>query len=84
MRTVVWRNHDRFGIKHILQEIGAHRLRMECESKHYPFPKRLGFFFLEANDDCTFLVYRYNDGAKPVMKLDAYALPEKGWERVKV
>ena len=84
MKNVVYRNYDRYVLKHLLVEIGEHTLRMECERKHYSFPKRLGNFFLETNDDCSFLVYRYNDGIKKVMKLDRYEMPEKGWERIKI
>ena len=84
LRSIVFRNFDRYGIKNLLKEIGEHTLRQECELKFYSFPKRLGNFHIEANDHCTFLVYRYNDGEKKVMKLDRYELPETGWVRVKL
>lgn len=44
-----------------LHIVAADVLRKEYELKHYPFPKRLSRFFLETNDDCSFLAYKYND-----------------------
>ena len=82
MKNVVYRNTDRYVIKHLLQEIGAHRLNVECENAKLPFPKRMRLFYLESNDDCTFLKYKYQQGDRAVMKLDRYELPETGWIRV--
>ncbi|WP_281541731.1 hypothetical protein [Maribacter aestuarii] len=85
MKDVVYRNYDRYAIKHLLMEIGAHAMRMECERKFLTFPKRLGLFFLEQNDFCTFLRYNYpQKGIISIMKIDRWELPEKGWERVKL
>ena len=84
MNNIVFRNKDRYAIKHLLVEIGPNRLNTECENKRYAVPKRLSHFYLEHTDECTFLVYLYLDGAKKVMKLDKYDLPETGWIRVKI
>jgi|TARA_R110000744_G_scaffold28715_12_gene68927 hypothetical protein len=82
MKNIVYRNHDRYAIKRLLMEIGAHQLTKECELMKLPFPKRLGLFYIESSDDCVYLVYKYYDGTRKVMKLDRYELPEAGWERV--
>lgn len=84
MYNVVFRNYDRYGIKNLLKEIGPHKLNLECQAKKLSFPKRLSQFYLEANDDCTFLVYKYAAEERKVMKLDRYELPERGWVRVKI
>ena len=82
MKNIVYRNHDRYAIKRLLMEIGAHQLNKECELMRLPFPKRLGLFYIESSDDCVYLVYKYYDGERKVMKLDRFELPEAGWERV--
>ncbi len=82
---IVYRNTDKFVIEKLLQEIGRHTLAKECELKRLPFPKRIRLFYLESNDDCTFLKYRYpRMGERAIMKLDRYGLPEGGWVRVKL
>ncbi|WP_281542397.1 hypothetical protein [Maribacter aestuarii] len=84
MKDIVFRNYDSYAIKHLLVEIGAHALRLECEAKKLNFPRRLGQFFLEQNDFCTFLRYNYPQiGIASIMKVDRWELPEKGWERIK-
>ncbi|WP_085497380.1 hypothetical protein [Arenibacter troitsensis] len=82
MKNIVYRNHDRYAIKRLLMEIGAHQLNKECELMKLPFPKRLGLFYIESSDDCVYLVYKYYVGTRKIMKLDRYELPEAGWERV--
>lgn len=85
MKDIVFRNYDRYALKNLLKEIGEHNLRMECERKFLSFPKRLAFFYLEHNDDCTFLIYKYpQKGVAKLMKIDRWELPEKGWERFKI
>ncbi|RKN83514.1 hypothetical protein D7Z94_06765 [Ulvibacterium marinum] len=84
MKNIVFRHADKYVLEHLLKEIGRHRLNEECENMKLPFPKRLGLFYLESNDDCTFLKYKYQQGDHVVMKLDRYALPETGWVRVKL
>ena len=85
MKDIVYRNHDRYAIKHLLAEIGAHKIRMECEAKQLTFPKRLSLFFLEAQDDCTLLKYDYpQKGIWGIMKIDRWELPETGWTRVRL
>lgn len=84
MKNVVFRHTDKYVLEHLLKEIGRHRLNMECENMKLPFPKRLGLFYLESNDHCTFLKYKYQKGDQAVMKLDRFALPESGWVRVKL
>ncbi len=84
MRNVVYRNTDKFVISKLLQEIGRHTLRKECELLRLPFPKRIRLFYLESNADCIFLKYKYQMGDRAVMKLDRYELPESGWVRVKL
>lgn len=84
MKNVVYRNTDKYVISHLLKEIGRHRLNMECENMKLPFPKRLRLFYLESNDNCIFLKYKYQQGDRAVMKIDRYDLPESGWVRVKL
>jgi hypothetical protein len=74
---------DKYAIKRLLMEIGSHRLSKECELKHLPMPKRVRMFFLEQNEDCTLLKYKYQNGEKTVMKVDEFELPETGWVRIK-
>ena len=83
MRDVVFRNYDRYAIKHLLKEIGEHRLRTECENKHLGFPKRLALFYIEAGDSNTMLKYNYpQKGVWGLMVIDRYDLPDSGWVRV--
>lgn len=83
MRDVVFRNYDRYAIKHLLKEIGEHRLRTECENKHLSFPKRLALFYIEAGDSNTMLKYTYpQKGTWGLMVIDRYDLPDSGWVRV--
>ncbi|PKA99600.1 hypothetical protein B0O79_3314 [Flavobacteriaceae bacterium MAR_2009_75] len=83
MRDVVFRNYDRYASKHLLKEIGEHRLRMECENKHLSFPKRLALFYIEAGDSNTMLKYKYTQkGTCGLMVIDRYDLPDSGWVRV--
>ncbi|MEX0288635.1 MAG: hypothetical protein AB3N14_05955 [Flavobacteriaceae bacterium] len=85
MKAIVYRNYDRFAIKHLLIDIGAHAMRLECDGRKQSFPKRLSLFFLEANDDCTYLKYDYpSQGIRAIMKVDRWELPETGWVRVKL
>ncbi len=85
MNNFVYRNYDRYSIKNLLKEIGAHTMQQECERKRLGLPKRLSAFFIEANEHCTFLKYKYPLGhTSAIMKLDQYELPEKGWERYKI
>ncbi len=84
MNNVVFRNIDKYAISHLLKEIGRHALHKECELLHLPFPKRLRLFYLESNENCTFLKYKYQTGDRAVMKIDRYELPETGWIRVKL
>ena len=81
MKQVVYRHADKFAIIRLLKEIGAVRLSRECEQKHLPQPKRVRLFYLEANHSCTFLKYKYQQGAQVVMKVDEFQLPETGWTR---
>ncbi len=68
-----------------LLKFGRHTLAKECELQRLPFPKRIRPFYLERNEDRTFLKYRYpRMGDRAIMKLDRYGLPEGGWARVKV
>ena len=83
MKNIVYRNYDRFAIKHLLVEIGEHKLNLECQDKHLNFPKRLSLFFIEANDYSTTLKYNYpQKGICVVMIIDGFDLPECGWVRV--
>ncbi|MCG2459925.1 hypothetical protein K8352_04145 [Flavobacteriaceae bacterium F89] len=83
MKNIVYRNYDRYAIKHLLVDIGEHRINLECRNKHLNFPKRLGLFFIESNDYCTTLKYNYPlRGNCGVMVIDGYDLPESGWVRV--
>ena len=84
MKSVVFRNMDKYAISHLLKEIGRHALQKECRVQHLPFPKRVRLFYIECNDDCTFLKYKYQSGDRTVMKLDRYQLPETGWIRIKL
>ncbi|MEM7487422.1 MAG: hypothetical protein AAF348_19625 [Bacteroidota bacterium] len=84
MKSIVFRNMDKYVISHLLKEIGRHRIHTECELQHLPLPKRLRLFYLECNDDCSFLKYKYQQGDRAVMKLDQYELPETVWIRVKL
>jgi len=84
MKNVVYRNTDKYVISHLLKEIGRHNLSRACENMKLPFPKSLRLFYLESNDDCIFLKYKYQNGDKAVMKIDRYDLPESGWIRVRL
>lgn len=84
MRNIVFRNHDIYAISHLLKEIGRHRLNMACENMKLPFPKRTRYFYLESNDHCIFLKYKYYEGDKAIMKVERFELPETGWVRVKL
>lgn len=84
MKNVVYRNQDKYVLTRLLKEIGEHTLRKHCTLIRVPFPKRLRLFFLESNDECTFLKYNYQQGPRVVMKVDGYELPERGWERIKI
>ena len=84
MKSVVFRHTDKFVIGSLLKEIGRHTMYKECELKHLPFPKRWRLFYLESNDDCTFLKYKYQQGDSAIMKIDRYELPETGWIRVRL
>lgn len=83
MRRTVFKHMDKYAIKRLLMEIGSHRLSKECELKRLPMPKRVRMFFLEQNEDCTLLKYKYQNGEKTVMKVDEFELPETGWVRIK-
>ncbi len=72
---------DKYIIKRLLMEIGQHRLNMECQQKHLPFPKRIKMFHLEHNEYCTLLRYKYQNGEQTIMKVDEFELPETGWVR---
>lgn len=82
MKHTVFRNFDKYGIKNLLKEIGAHRLNMECQNLRISTPTRLSLFYIESNDECVFLVYQYPQERTKIMKLDEYELPETGWVRV--
>lgn len=83
MKDIVFRNYDRYAIKHLLLEIGHHRLNVECQNRKLNFPKRISLFFLECGDFPTVLRYNYpNLGVHNIMVVDRYSLPEKGWERI--
>ncbi|UWX54310.1 hypothetical protein NYZ99_15330 [Maribacter litopenaei] len=85
MKQVVFRNYDRYAIKHLLMEIGHHRLHRECQNRKLNFPKRISLFFLESGDFPTTLKYKYPMiGINTIMVIDRYDLPEKGWERFEV
>lgn len=82
MRDVVFRNYDRYAIKHLLKEIGEHRLRTVGENKHLSFRKRLALFYLEAGGSNSMLKYKYpQKGALGLMVIDRYDLPDSGWVR---
>ena len=83
MRTITFRHMDKFAIKRLLLDIGQSRLAKECELKHLPMPKRVRMFYLEHNEDCTLLKYKYDGGERTVMKVDEFELPESGWIRMK-
>ena len=84
-RSIVFRNYDRYAIKHLLLEIGQHKLNVECQNRHLSFPKRLALFFIEAGDFPTVLKYNFpNKGVCTVIEIGRFDLPEKGWERIKL
>ena len=83
MKSITFRHMDKYAIKRLLMEIGQRRLTKECELKQLPMPTRVRMFYLEQNDDCTLLKYKYNRGERIVMKVDEFELPESGWVRTK-
>jgi len=85
MKSVVFRNYDRYAIKHLLKEIGEHRLRVECDNKKLNFPRRLALFYIEARDCNTMLFYKYpQNGSWGIIVIDRYDLPDSGWVRVRL
>ncbi|NKI31258.1 hypothetical protein [Croceivirga thetidis] len=85
MKNIVFRNTDRYAIKQLLKEIGAHLLSIECENRKLSFPKRISLFYLEANEFQTILKYKYpSAGVASIIVVDRNDLPEKGWERVEL
>ena len=83
MKNIVFRNFDKYAIKHLLTTIGEHTLHKECELKKLQFPKRLSMFFMETSEYHTVLKYVYHGSreAVTVMVIDRYQLPEYGWIR---
>ena len=55
---MIFRNCDKYAIKHLLLEIGRHILNVEYQNRHLSFPNRLVLFFINAGDFPT--VVKYN------------------------
>lgn len=57
-KDMIFRNCDKYAIKHLLLEIGKHILNVEYQNRHLSFPNRLVLFFINAGDFPT--VVKYN------------------------
>lgn len=87
MKNIVWQYHNGKTIRKLLVEIGRYRYERALEQMQVSQqPLSMDGFFLEANDDCTFLKYRYPIGViTTIMKIDEFeSLPLEGWKRVSV
>ncbi|WP_149304920.1 hypothetical protein [Pareuzebyella sediminis] len=82
---IVFRNNDRFALKHLLIQIGEATLSNNCWNKKLDKPRHMNQFFLEADEHRTMLKYRYpQKGVVGIMEVGEYDLPENGWIRVQV
>ena len=84
MYQIIFRNYNTSEIETLLMEIGPYRFTNALKNSQLPKPKQMKNFFLECNVDCTFLVYKYPEGIRKIMKIDDYKLPEHGWRLLKV
>lgn len=84
MYEMVFRNRDSEAIEKLLVEIGAGKFYAALKNMHLPKPRQISSFYLECNVDCTFLIYKYPNGSRKIMKIDDYTLPEFGWRMIKV
>ena len=84
MFKLIFRNSSTEDIRKLLIEIGEYRLYKACMNMHLEKPRRMKNFYLECNVLNTFLVYKYLEGHRKIMKVDDYDnLPVDGWVLVK-
>ena len=75
-----FRNYHVEAIRILLKDIGYYEFHNNLERMQLQKPKRMRGFYLESNLECVFLVYKYPEGTRNIMKVDRYLLPLTGWE----
>jgi|GEM_PF-1368268 len=84
MFKLIFRNTNTGDIRKIFIEIGEYRLFTACKNMHLCKPQRVKNFYLECDVLNTFLIYRYLEGHRKIMKVDSYYnLPKQGWYLIK-
>lgn len=86
MSNIIYRNRDTKAIRKLLIVIGKHKYEqalMDMKIKHRPLT--MEGFYLESNNYCIFLNYRYPIGhVQSIMKVEQFdAIPKNGWELIK-
>ena len=86
MKTTLFQNDDQKAIRILLKEIGRYRYDRELERQGFGDQKPLTMsgFYLEANESCTFLCYKYPSRIiVKIMRVDEFMqIPKEGWRRL--
>ena len=84
MFKLIFRNSNTGDIRKLLIEIGEYTLYNACKNMHLNKPRQMKNFYLECDVLNTFLIYKYLDGHRKIMKVDNYDnLPVDGWVLIK-
>ena len=86
MKHFLFINQDKKAIKKLLFEIGKHDYELALQNMQIKDPPfSMEGFYLEANNNCIFLAYRYPSRVVVnIMKVEKYTyIPIDGWKLVK-